>query len=506
VRSGADLLWPLVYLPERSIAHAPGPATLRDGLSRAFLVQHGVCPDLVDEEGRLHISVRPDHERDAIDDLALLFGAAAVTLEEVEDAELQRRIERLAGRSADSLEASPEPDDELPSDVRDLADESETIRQGYLLLSDAQQAGASDLHLEPTPSGLRSRLRCDGVLVPGPPVPPQIQHSLLPRFKHLARLDLAERRKPQDGRIRMHGATGTADIRVATLPTMHGEAMSLRFLDGGGAPLTLTELGMSAPVREGIEEIATAPQGLLLVTGPTGSGKTATLNAALRLRDRELEKIITVEDPVEHQLPGVVHAQLNETIGVTVESVLRSILRHDPDVIMIGEIRDPRTATLAMQAAMTGHMVLSTLHTTDAVAAVPRLLDLDVLEYLVAATLSGVLAQRLVRTICSECREPWTPPARAVEAFFGTALPNGTALARGRGCAACRGTGYRGRIGVFELLRVTDSIREAIAHRLHRGELLEMACGDGMRSLLDDARDKVRAGITTMEEVLRVVR
>jgi type II secretory ATPase GspE/PulE/Tfp pilus assembly ATPase PilB-like protein len=496
----------MTFLEVQPTSNSHPSAPVLVGLSRSLLLNARICPEESPCDGRLRIAVTSGYAPDVLDDLAVRYGAVELVLDQVTDAELQRRIERLAGRSADQLEASPEPDDELPSDVRDLADESETIRQGYLLLSDAQQAGASDLHLEPTPSGLRSRLRCDGVLVPGPPVPSQIQHSLLPRFKHLARLDLAERRKPQDGRIRMHGATGTADIRVATLPTMHGEAMSLRFLDGGGAPLTLTELGMSAPVREGIEEIATAPQGLLLVIGPTGSGKTATLNAALRLRDRELEKIITVEDPVEHQLPGVVHAQLNETIGVTVESVLRSILRHDPDVIMIGEIRDPRTATLAMQAAMTGHMVLSTLHTMDAVAAVPRLLDLDVPEYLVAATLSGVLAQRLVRTICSECREPWTPPAHSVEAFFGTALPDETVLARGRGCAACRGTGYRGRVGVFELLRVTDPIREAIAHRLHRGELLEMACGDGMRLLLDDARDKVRAGVTTMEEVLRVVR
>jgi general secretion pathway protein E len=377
-------------------------------------------------------------------------------------------------------------------------------------MRDAHDAGASDIHLEATRDGLLVRFRLDGVLIPAPEPPSELQHAVVSRVKLLAELDIAERRRPQDGRIRVRLEARELDLRVSTAPTIFGESVVLRLLDRGGRPVRLAELGMPDDVLRGVSVLATRAHGMLLVTGPTGSGKTTTLYAALQQRATGDEKIITVEDPVEYHLSGVTQVPVHRQAGVTFASALRSILRQDPDVVMIGEMRDPETAEIAIQAAMTGHLVFSTLHTNDAIGAIPRLLDLGVPDYLVSATLEGVVAQRLVRTLCPDCQEEYTPDPARVAAIVGTASGSGgdahatVRFVRGRGCSVCRGTGFRGRVGLFELFQLDDAVRDAITRRASRAELRTLAEQNGMISMRQDGWRKVLAGMTTVEEVLRV--
>jgi general secretion pathway protein E len=373
-----------------------------------------------------------------------------------------------------------------------------------LLVRDAYDAAASDIHLEATRTGLSARFRLDGVLAPAPEPPPTLHHAVVSRIKLLAELDISERRRPQDGRIRVRLEARELDLRVSTVPTMYGESVVLRLLDRGGRPVGLTELGMDGEVYEHVTRLARRPHGMLLVTGPTGSGKTTTLYAALQGRDAPAEKIITVEDPIEYQLAGITQVPVHRQAGVTFGSALRAILRQDPDVIMVGEMRDQETAEIAVQAAMTGHLVFSTLHTNDAVGAIPRLLDLGVPDYLVAATVEGVLAQRLVRRICDDCITTYEPESGQVAALAGRPVGR-LPLRRGTGCTSCRGTGFRGRLGLFELLLVTDAVKDAIATGKSRAELRAAAIENGMVSLRDDGWRKVQAGLTTVEEVFRVV-
>jgi general secretion pathway protein E len=446
---------------------------------------------------------------EAIDELRTVYGRPVVVEESSLD-DVHRIIERLTTRR-DRLDelagnGAVADDDDFASDVRDLANQPPVIRYVNLLMRDAHDASASDIHLEATRDGLAVRFRLDGVLVPAPEPPSGLQHAVVSRVKLLAELDIAERRRPQDGRIRVRLESRELDLRVSTAPTLFGESVVLRLLDRGGRPVRLVELGMPETVLHGVTALAGRAHGMLLVTGPTGSGKTTTLYAALQGRATGNEKIITVEDPVEYHLDGVTQVPVHRQAGVSFASALRSILRQDPDVVMIGEMRDPETAEIAIQAAMTGHLVFSTLHTNDAIGAIPRLLDLGIPDYLVSATLEGVLAQRLVRAICTACRETYTPdPARvAVLAGTSVAAATGIELTRGRGCAACRETGFRGRIGLFELLTLDDTMRDAVSRRASRAELRDLARASGMISLRDDGWQKVCAGITTVEEVLRV--
>jgi type II secretory ATPase GspE/PulE/Tfp pilus assembly ATPase PilB-like protein len=291
---------------------------------------------------------------------------------------------------------------------------------------------------------------------------------------------------------------------VSTVPTMYGESVVLRLLDRGGRPVGLDELGMPADVLAAVVQIAKRPHGMVLVTGPTGSGKTTTLYAALQTRDRVAEKIVTVEEPIEYQLAGITQVPVHRQAGVTFGAALRSILRQDPDVIMVGEMRDAETAEIAVQAAMTGHLVFSTLHTNDAIGAVPRLLDLAIPDYLVAATLEAVLAQRLVRRICDDCRVEYRPSAEHVAMLAGKPVGRVT-LIKGAGCTNCRGTGFRGRVGLFELLTVDEAMREAIVRNAPRAELRKLGEESGMRAMQHDGWQKIEAGLTTVEEVLRVV-
>ncbi len=481
--------------------------TLPVGVTRDYLLHHRLCPSAVASGGRLVLAVAPGVRPAAISDLACTF-QRDVTTNPVTDAELERLIERLTSRAERSIELSRvnESEDEasLAADVRDLVNQPPVIRFVNLLVRDAYDANASDIHLEATRDDLLTRFRLDGVLVPGPDAPPQLHQAVISRLKLLAELDISERRRPQDGRIRVRLEDRELDLRVSTIPTVHGESVVLRLLDRGGRPVSLDELGLAPDLRHTLESLVARPHGMLLVTGPTGSGKTTTLYAALQRRDGSQEKIITVEDPVEYQLTGVTQVPVQRQAGVTFASALRAILRQDPDVVMIGEMRDAETAEIAVQAAMTGHLVLSTLHTNDALRAVPRLVDLGVPEYLIAGTVEGILAQRLVRAICEECRSTYEPDLSQTAAIAGRKPPR-LGYQRGNGCAVCRGTGYRGRVGIFELLLLTEPIKRAIADGVGLADIRTLAEEQGFRTMQADGWAKIEAGITTVEEVFRVV-
>jgi len=461
---------------------------------------------------RLRVAVAGEAAREVLEDLELSYGVP-LELVSVSQEALLESIRRTFAASESVVELIKDLDAELGSagdpgedhfaDARDLANQPPVIRFVNLLIREAHDARASDIHLESTREGLSARFRVDGVLTELPSPPKGLQAAVVSRIKLLAELDIAERRAPQDGRIRVRLEERELDLRVSTVPTLYGESVVLRLLDRGGRPVGLDELGMAPETLDAFRRLAEKPHGILLATGPTGSGKTTTLYAALALRHRTAEKIVTVEDPVEYHLEGVTQVPVNVKAGMTFAGALRSILRQDPDVLMIGEMRDGETAAIAVQAALTGHLVFSTLHTNDAPSAMTRLVDLKVEPYLTAATLEGVLAQRLVRRICPECRERYKPDSGAV-ALLAQQPVGQVALERGRGCAACRHTGYRGRTGLFELLLVTDEIKQALLKSPNAGSLREIAHEQGMTTLRQDGWRKVQAGITTVEEVLRV--
>ena len=485
------------------------PLAIPRGLVREFLFHHRCCPIERTSDGRILIAVAHDVIHEALDEIATAYQQPIAT-REVTDEDLKRLVERLATPADHPLERELSPSqaseelDDLTTDTRDLATHPPVVRYVNLLVRDAYDAGTSDIHLEATRAGLAARFRIDGVLVAALEPPPELHHAIISRVKLLAELDIAEHRRPQDGRIRVRLESRELDLRVSTVPTMFGESVVLRLLDRGGRPVALSELGMPVELLVDVERLAARPHGMLLVTGPTGSGKTTTLYACLAQRDQSREKIVTVEDPVEYQLTGITQIPVHRQAGVTFSAALRSLLRQDPDVMMIGEMRDPETAEIAVQAAMTGHLVFSTLHTNDAIGAVARLLDLGIPEYLIASTLEGVLAQRLVRRICDDCRAAYQPPPELIAQLVTRPVGRVT-VQRGLGCTSCRGTGFRGRIGLFELVVVTDDVRDAITRRVGRTELRTVVEQSGMTSLRADGWRKVEAGLTTIEEVLRVV-
>lgn len=514
----------------RTQAHACAPVGLAEGVTRSFLLHHRICPIGIGGDGALRVAVEPDSRLEGLDDLSVAYGVPVVP-EAMSAASVQVLIERLTSAGEQDIDVSrgEGEGDAFASDIRDLANQPPVVRYLNLLLRDAYEAGASDIHLESTRQGLEARFRIDGVLGPAQAPAPALSRAVISRVKLLADLDIAERRRPQDGRFRVRLEDRELDLRVSTVPTIFGESVVLRLLERGGRPIALVDLGLPPDVLHDLRRLARKPHGMILATGPTGAGKTTTLYALLGLRDAKKEKIITLEDPIEYALEGVTQVPIHEPAGVTFASMLRSILRQDPDVIMVGEMRDGVTAELAVQAALTGHVVFSTLHTNDAVGAIARLIDLGVPPFLVAATLDGVLAQRLVRRTCDACREPYTPDPEVLRLIGETEMlqfapatsrsfrpsSNGrrvvdsaTAVAptftRGRGCAACRGTGYRGRIGIFELLVVDEEFREAIIAGARTSKLRDLAARAGMRLLRADGLAKVQAGLTTVEEVLRV--
>ncbi len=484
---------------------------IAESFSAEYLEYYRFLP-LELEDGVLRVAVAGEQNADALRDLEASYGAV-LELIETEPEALATAIRQLYSAATSVVEvvrdlgATAEfgafVDPGSLADVRDLANQPPVVKLVHLLLRDAYDAGASDLHLEATREGLRARLRLDGVLTELPSPPAALAAGVISKLKLMAELDIAERRAPQDGRIRIVVDGRELDIRVSTVPTLFGESVVLRFLDRGGRPVSLPDLGMDPATLARFERLAKKPHGIILATGPTGSGKTTTLYAALALRDPAREKLITVEDPVEYHLSGVTQVPVQSKAGVTFAAALRSILRQDPDVLMVGEMRDTETASIAVQSAMTGHLVFSTLHTNDALGALPRLSDLGVEAYLVAATVEGVLAQRLVRRICAECRESYEPDSQSV-ALLSAGPAGRMRLFRGRGCVACRGTGFRGRLGLFELLVVSDEIRDGVLQGQPLAQLRGLAKEQGMLTLRQDGWTKVQAGLTTVEEVLRV--
>lgn len=463
-------------------------------------------------EGVLRVAVAGTPNEQAVADLSEHFDYPVEILP-VELAELKEAIRRTFAAQESVLElvrdltladSGEQLESDVPlADIRDLALQPPVIRFVNLLIREAQEANASDIHLEAAREGLRVRIRVDGVLSELPAPPAGLHAAVVSRIKLLAELDIAERRAPQDGRIRVRLESAELDLRVSTVPTLFGESVVLRLLGQGQGAVSLDELGMSPDMLEDFRRLAARPHGIVLATGPTGSGKTTTLYSALGLRHPSQEKIITVEDPIEYHLTGVTQVPVHARAGVTFASALRSILRQDPDVLMVGEMRDPETAAIAIQAAMTGHLVFSTLHTNDAVSALARLTDLSVERYMVAATVEGILAQRLVRRICAECQETYIPDASLLS-FFEPAPARPRPLQRGRGCSACRETGYRGRVGIFELLTLTDSLKDGLISHESQQALRERAREQGMQTMRADGWRKVLGGLTTVEEVLRV--
>jgi general secretion pathway protein E len=385
--------------------------------------------------------------------------------------------------------------------LKDLALEAPIVRMVNELLTSGVEMGASDIHLEPAKNRIVLRYRVDGVLHVRPAPSLEEFAAVVSRIKILANLDIAERRLPQDGRIRMRTAGREVDIRVSTLPTPHGEDIVLRLLDQKQQALSLESTGLAPRIIELYRRNMERSNGLILVTGPTGSGKSTTLYSGLKDIIHGNRKIITVEDPVEYELPGISQIQVNEAAGLTFATVLRSILRHDPDVIFIGEIRDRETAEIAVQSALTGHLVLSTIHTNSATGAIGRFLDMGVADYLLASSLTAVSAQRLVRRLCDACKEPGTPDEATVERF---GLRPDDTIYRAVGCPKCARTGYRGRMAIAEMLEMTPALRQQILHDPSSDALYATAKQGHFETMIEDGLAKVQEGLTTIEEVLRV--
>jgi general secretion pathway protein E len=430
--------------------------------------------------------------------------------------DIDAALERLYGGGKSSMgqivdNISTRDDDQEIDDIahlKDLASEAPVIRLVSLLLTKALEQRASDIHIEPFENRLIIRYRIDGVLHEVESPPRRLSAAVISRVKIMASLDIAERRLPQDGRIKLRVQGKEIDLRVSTVPTMHGESVVMRILDKGGVPLNFDSLGFEGePLRKFIQ-ILDLPHGILLVTGPTGSGKTTTLYTALDRLNQPDVKIVTVEDPVEYQMSGINQIQVKPQIELTFANALRSIVRQDPDIIMVGEIRDLETVRIAMQSALTGHMVLSTVHTNDAPSTVNRLLDMGAEDYLLTSTINGVLAQRLVRTLCPKCRQPHAALPEVVEQMnLRRYVPTGeVTLFKPVGCSECAGTGYWGRICIIEMMVMTDHIRSLIMRHANAGDLRAAAIMEGMETMFENGLRKSLAGVTTIEEVLRVTR
>jgi len=494
-----------------SAGELPAALPLVPNLSPKYLRHYVACPVTIEGDIVTVATTDPDNAL-LLDDLRqhlgpavrLCVAPASAILEAIERTyEATTALQKIV----DDIEpGAMDPEREGDADIsqlRDMASEAPVVRLVNLLLEEAVERDASDVHIEPFEDTLRVRYRIDGLLYEQEAPPRGLQAALTSRIKIMAELNIAERRLPQDGRIRVTTQGRRVDIRVSTIPTIHGESIVMRLLDRSSVFLPFDRLGLAPRVAEHFEGLIHRPHGIVLVTGPTGSGKTTTLYAALDKINRPDLKIITVEDPVEYQLKGVNQIPVRPKIGLSFASGLRHIVRQDPDVIMVGEIRDLETAEIAIQAALTGHLVFSTLHTNDAPGAVTRLQDMGCEPYLVCSVLGGVLAQRLVRRICRVCRAPDHPdPADLLG--IGVTDATGADLFRGKGCDECRGTGYRGRTGIYELLRITDDTRSLILGKAPTAAIRRHAADHGMVSLREDGWAKACAGVTTVAEILRV--
>lgn len=487
---------------------------LEERVSIRFLKEAQTLP-VHEDEASVLLAMADPTDRYTIDAFRVLTGRKIVPVVAVKD-ELEAAFERLygTGKSAmgqivDDMETVDA--DDFGDDVehlKDMASEAPVIRLVGLIMRRALETRASDIHIEPFESRLLVRYRIDGVIHEQESPPRKLTAAIISRIKIMANLDIAERRLPQDGRIKLRIGGKEIDLRVSTVPTMHGESVVMRILDKGGVPLNFTSLGFDPDLQERFTELLMRPHGILLVTGPTGSGKTTSLYTALSALNTPDRKILTVEDPVEYQLEGVNQIQVKPQIDLTFANALRSIVRQDPDVIMIGEIRDIETAQIAVQSALTGHLVLSTLHTNDAASTINRLLDMGMEDYLLTSTVIGIQAQRLVRTLCTKCREPYTALPEVVSEFnlqrYNPAPE--IVLYRPAGCPDCAGTGFTGRISIMEIMPMTDAIRSLVMRHANSGEIQQAAVAEGMLTMYEHGLRKVVSGVTTIEEVLRVTR
>jgi len=481
-----------------------------------LLLTHQLLP-LSQENGVVLVVSSNLFDTNGLDELRLACGCE-VRLAMAPSEEISRCITELLGVGADTLQSLVsgaadagvqfvDEDSYEKVDLADAAEDASIITFVNQVLTEAIERRATDVHFEPFEDALRVRYRVDGVLQEAnvPAEVWQFRPAIVSRLKILSHLDIAEKRLPQDGRIKLKVGSREIDVRVSVIPMLHGEAVVLRLLDRSATLLGLENLGMAEPDRGAFEQILALPHGIVLVTGPTGSGKTTTLYAGLsRINDIQ-RKIVTIEDPIEYHLHGINQIQVSTKAGLTFARGLRSILRHDPDVILVGEIRDRETADIAVQASLTGHLVFSTLHTNDAPGAMTRLVDMGIEPFLVASSLEIVLAQRLVRLICTHCKEPFEPEdAHALHLEFGGQAPD--VLYRGRGCRECLNTGYYGRTGIFEMMVVNEAIRTMILERAAADAIRRQAASQGMNSLREDGLRLVRSGRTTLAEVLRVTK
>ncbi|MDP8219471.1 MAG: type II secretion system ATPase GspE [Candidatus Theseobacter exili] len=465
-------------------------------------------------DGRIIVGISDPFDVEAVDNLSFIL-KSSVEAVLVSEEDINNALDQLYGVTEETVDTMLHEISESDltfidggANIQEMSDEDQDapiVKLVSLLLLEAFRNRASDVHLEPMEKRFRVRYRIDGVLheVQGPPK--RLQPSVISRIKIMSNMSIAEKRLPQDGRIKLKMMGKDIDLRVSTLPASHGESVVLRLLDKSNILLGLPQLGFMTDDQKKYEQLIQMPNGILLITGPTGSGKTTTLYACLNFINRPDRKIITVEDPVEYQLPGINQVQVNEEINLNFANILRSILRQAPNVIMIGEIRDYETAEIAVNASLTGHLVFSTLHTNDAPGAITRLVDQGIKPFLVASSVQGILAQRLVRRICDKCKEPHKASDKEFD-LLGQAAHElkKVTIYKGKGCDECSGTGYRGRIGIMELMVVDDTIRNLIYKKASSTEIRSRARETGMRTLREDGLRKVAAGVTTLAEVFRV--
>jgi len=514
-RDLADALADQLDIPIAQAADYPELPLLEERISAKFLRDAQAVP-LRDDEEELALAIADPTDAYVLNAIQMAAGKRVKPYIAAPN-EIDAAIERLygGGRSSmnaivDNIASREEGDDEFGdiAHLKDLASEAPVIRLVNLLLTKALEQRASDIHIEPFENRLIVRYRIDGVLHEVESPPRRLSAAVISRVKIMASLDIAERRLPQDGRIKLRIQGKEIDLRVSTVPTMHGESVVMRILDKGGVPLDFASLGFEGQALERFLHCLDQVHGILLVTGPTGSGKTTTLYTALDRLNKPDVKIVTVEDPVEYQMPGINQIQVKPQIDLTFANALRSIVRQDPDIIMVGEIRDVETVRIAMQSALTGHMVLSTVHTNDAPSTINRLLDMGAEDYLLTSTVNGILAQRLVRTLCQKCRQPHKALPEVIEQMsLRRYQPEGDiVLYRPVGCPDCAGTGYWGRFCIVEMMTMTDNLRSLVMRHATAGDIRAAAIMEGMETMFEDGVRKSLVGTTTIEEVLRVTR
>ena len=513
-RDVSEALAEQLGLPLVEAASYPELPILEERVSARFLREARALP-LAEDERELALAMADPTDEYTVNAFEMVTGRR-VRPQVAIPTELEAALERLygAGKSAlGQIVGDVEQRDDLAFDadiqqLKDLASEAPVIRMVSLIITNALETRASDIHIEPFENRLIVRYRIDGVLHEVESPPRRLSAAVISRIKIMANLDIAERRLPQDGRIRLRVQGKEIDLRVSTVPTMHGESVVMRILDKGGVALDFARLGFEEETLKKFLDVLMEPHGILLVTGPTGSGKTTTLYTALDRLNQPDVKILTVEDPVEYQMAGINQIQVKPQIDLTFANALRSIVRQDPDVIMIGEIRDLETAQIAVQSALTGHLVLSTVHTNDAASTVNRLLDMGVEDYLLTSTVIGILAQRLVRTLCPACKRPYTALPELVDelGLRKLAPPGDITLHHAKGCRECAQTGFVGRISIMEILPMSDPLRTHVMRHATSTELRGEAIKEGMVTMYEDGMRKALNGVTTFEEVLRVTR